>query len=118
MLLDIYDVVKNSKAPVTGIVYRRANSMASVILQACKVRKAMSSCEIIIHNSRIKMAWDKLEENLDKALKGIKIQQKVIYEIYSKRTGMSMNAVKKRCKKGKTIYAQEAKEIGLVDEVI
>lgn len=66
--LDIYDMIKHSKAPVTGIVYRKANSMASVILQACVKRKAFENAEIIIHDISIRKSLSELlKRNIKKS---------------------------------------------------
>lgn len=116
--LDIYDIVRHSKAPVTGIVYSSANSVATVVLQACKMRKALRHSEIIIHNIKITEEWQEFEENLEKTLKDTKIRQQRIYEIFSERTGKTIEEIKKACRERKTMTAEEAKEFGLIDEVI
>lgn len=116
--LDLCDIVRHSKAPVTGIVYRLANSMASIILQACKIRKALRNSQIVLHNIRLTEEWHKLEENLEKILQDVKRDQQVIYEILAKRTGKSIEEIIKTCREAKEMTADEAKEFGLIDEVI
>lgn len=116
--LDIYDIIRNSNAPVTGIVYRSANSMATVVLQACKIRKALKHSGIVIHNIKINKEWHEFEENLEKALADTKRDQESIYEIFVKRTGRSLEEIKRACRETKTMLADEAKKFGLIDEVI
>ena len=65
--LDFYDIVRYSKASITGIVYRLANSMAAIILQACQNRKALKHSQIVIHNIKVNKEWHEFEANLEKA---------------------------------------------------
>ncbi len=116
--LDIYDIVRHSKAPVTGIVYKMANSMATVILQACRKRKILKNGVIIIHNIKINKEWHEFEEDLEKALDETKRHQQAIYEIFAERTGKPIDEIKKICREAKTMTACEAKELGFIDEII
>jgi len=115
---DIYDIIRHSKTPVTGVVYRYANSMATVVLQACKVRKALRHGDICIHNIKINEEWHKFEENLEEALRVPKKNQQEIYEIMAERTGRSMEEIRNAFRESKTMCAEEAKEFGLIDEII
>ncbi len=116
--LNIYDIVRHSKAPVTGIVFRCANSMAAIILQACKIRKILKNSQIMLHNIRITEEWHKFEEDLEKTLSDTKKDQQAVYEILSERIGRSIEEIKTVCREEKTFSAQEAKEFGLIDEII
>lgn len=116
--LDIYDIVRHSKAPVTGIVYRMANSMATIVLQACKTRQTLRHNVMQIHNIMRNEEWHKFEENLEETLKDTKKNQQNIYEIMAERTGRTIEEIKKACREAKTMTADEAKEFGLIDEVI
>lgn len=116
--LDLYDIVRHSKAPITGIVFRCANSMASIVLQACKTRKAMRHSSIVLHNIKINRQWHKFEEDLENALHDTKRDQQSIYEILTERTGRTMEEVIKACREAKEMTSEEAKEFGLIDEVI
>lgn len=116
--LDIYDIIRHSNAPVTGIVYRFANSMATVILQACTTRKALKHSEIVIHHIKINKEWHEFDENLEEALADTKRDQESIYEIFARRTGRSLEEIKRICREAKTMFADEARGLGLIDEVI
>lgn len=116
--LDIYDIIRHSKAPVTGIVFRCANSMASIILQGCKIRKALKHCQIILHNIKAEQEWHKFEEDLEKALHDTKKDQQAMYDILAERTNRNMKEIKKVCKESKEFRSEEAKEFGLIDEII
>lgn len=118
--LDIYDIIKHSKAPITGIVYRQANSMAIIALQACKSRKVMSYSEFCFHNMRISIhvEWDEFEKIKDKELQKIKERQETYNKIISKRSGADVKIIEGWCKEKKIMSPEEALEFNLVDEII
>lgn len=98
--LNIYNAVRGSKAPVTGIVFLRAFGAASVILQGCAFRGALPHAEIFIQ-------WNKDYE-----------LQNSVDEIYKNRTGNSLSAIKEIYKKNKSISAYEALECRFVDRIL
>ena len=117
--LDIVDMIKHISAPVMGIVYRSANSMAAVILQSCSKRKAMRQSDILIHDTTVPaVTLAEIEENPDKVLKRAKESQQRIYQILSERSGKNIEEIKKLCKEDKRLSAYEALELGFIDEVI
>lgn len=86
--LDIYDIIRHSKIPVIGIVFRHANSIATVILQGCKVRKALKHADMLIHNIKVSNEeWHKFEEDLEETLKEVRRHQQEINELMAERTG-------------------------------
>lgn len=120
----IYDVLRHSGAPVTGIVLQRAHSAASVILQGCKIRKALKHAQILIHNGSISIdkKVDEIQEDSEKvireAIESSVKRRALMHAIYAERTGRSVEEIQKICIADKAVYAEEAKEIGLIDEVI
>lgn len=116
--MHIYDAIKQSKAPVTGIVMEKAISMAVVVLQACKTRKAHKHSNILIHNITISRAWHKLGENLEEELKTVRYIQKNLDRLIVERSGLPVEKVQELSMKETILQADEAKELGLIDEVI
>lgn len=117
--LDIFDVVRCSQAPVIGVVLRQANSMATIVLQGCKIRKALKHSFITVHNVNITLNLDDLVEKVIKKTQNINWEkQNFINEILSQRTGLSLEKVKRLCRKGKKMYPDEAKKLNLIDEII
>ncbi len=118
--LNIYDIIKHSKAPITGIVYCKANSMAIIALQACKNRKVMSHSEICFHNMRLglHLEWDEFEKIKDKELQKIKECQEDYNKIISKRSGIDIKIIEGWCKEKKIMSPEEALDFNLVDEII
>ena len=118
--LHLYDIVKHSKAPVTGIIYRIANSMAAIVLQACKKRKALRHSEIILHNIQLTVSteWHKIKEEVDREVKETKKDQEAIYAILTERMGKTKAEIIKILEESKKLGTEEAKEFGLIDEII
>lgn len=115
--LNIYDAVKHSRAPVTGIVLKRAFSMAVTVLQACKTRKALKHSHIFIHNIEITDEWHKFEENLEKKLEDVKVDQENINRLIAERSGAPIEVIQALTRNGTMLMPEEAKRIGLIDEV-
>lgn len=121
--LDIYIVVKKSQAPVTGIVIRRASSMAAIVLQACRTRKIYLHADIKLHHVTQAFSLDELEDpkiRFRASRDSIKNQEFIIREL-SARIGKSIKQVKRllgRGRDGREFDASAAKQAGLVDEVI
>lgn len=128
--LVIYDAIRLSEAMVWGVVCGSAHSMASVILQACDMRKMTRHSTLLIHNIRrsvrLKMLLPDEENiygrvNVDSMVKEwdstIRSQGNVI-KIYSERTGRTPTEIINAMNAEKVFTADEAKEFGLIDEVI
>jgi ATP-dependent Clp protease protease subunit len=116
--MDLYDIIRDSKAPIQGKVYRMAASMAAVVLQACRPRFALKHAEITIHNMTVRKAVSELEEEFEKTMGESKRMQQEIYEIFSLTTGKTVEEIKQKCKEDKAMTAEEAKTFGLLDEVV
>lgn len=117
--LDMYDALRASRAPTVGIVYRRANSAASVILQGCKKRQIMENAGVLIHHIRVReIPLDRLEDDLDKALQHSRELQSKVNRIYQKWTKRSIEEVAITLRADTSMTAEEALDFGLVDEII
>lgn len=117
--LDMYDALRTSKAPTVGIVYRRANSAASVILQGCTKRQIMGNAGVLIHHIRVKeLPLDKIEDDPEKALQHSRAIQKRINGIYQERTGKSIREIEETLRAETSMNANESLAFGLVDEII
>jgi len=117
--LDIYDIMRHSQAPITGIVYRKANSMAAVILQACKIRKIFQNSHIVVHNIIIgRRPLDDWRKNKEGIIAEMEKQQQIIYDIFVARTGKNIEEIKKAFDEAKILNSSEAKNLNMVDEII
>jgi ATP-dependent Clp protease protease subunit len=90
---DICDIIRHSKAPVIGVVFRQANSMASVVLQACKTRKAMAHSILLLHNMKLTMEGEihEIEEKAKKAVADARSDQQEIYHYLAEKTKISLD---------------------------
>lgn len=122
--LAIYDVMRHSLAQVIGVVQQKAHSAASIILQGCHVRKALKHAQIIVHNGSIVMDKEvddfetNAEEEIRRVVETIGKRREFMYAIYASRTGKGIEEIKILCRDKKILSADEAKVIGLIDEVI
>lgn len=117
---DICDIIRHSKAKVIGLVYRQANSMASVILQACGVRKAMRNSTLFLHNIilTVEGGIHEIEEKVKKAVAESNEDQQKIYHSLAEKTKVSPDEIAEICTKRTKLSAQKSFELGLIDEII
>lgn len=130
--LKIYNAVRLSRAPVTGIVIGSANSIASVILQGCSERKAARHSLIAVHtmsrraSERPQMVLPDGEHphgqiDLESIVRGWELTSRIqasLVKIYAERTKRPPVEIVTALNEGKTFTAEEAKRFGLVDEVL
>lgn len=118
--LNVYNIVKYSPAPVTGIVYRCANSMATVVLQGCARRIAMSHSLFSFHNIILDLAteWDEFEEKSRIRLEETRKLQEEIYRILRTRSAIDAERIKEIHKRKLTLSALQMKNLNLIDEII
>ena len=117
--LHIYDAIRSSRAPTAGIVYRRANSAASIILQGCTKRQIMRNAGVLIHYMWIpETQLNILEDDPEKVLQRARHLQRRFNEVYKERTGKSIAEIEGLLRAEKLMTAEEALAFGLVDEII
>jgi len=115
----LYDIIKFSEAPVTGIVLKSASSMMLAALQGCKVRKALVHSFFAFHNLIFrKEITCKSEADVRLAIEELKLLQEEYNQIIGARIIGGAEKVKELCEAKRVITAEEAKSIGLIDEII
>lgn len=120
--LDMYHLFKHfigRGTPITIITTQRANSMAVIALQGATTRKALKSSAFYLHYSilTVEKEWNEFGKKAKKELAGVKKSQEEIWEILSQRVA-DMEKIKQLYKEKKQVSAQEAKELGLIDEIL
>jgi ATP-dependent Clp protease, protease subunit len=118
--LDICDGLRSYAGETTAIVYGYAESMAAVVLQACKKRIAMRHSHILVHHiSTTQINLDILRDKrkINEVRKNLERDQKRLYKILTDRTGRSVEAIKEACSKDQFMSAEEALAFGLIDEI-
>ncbi|XWS54338.1 hypothetical protein CRYUN_Cryun10bG0081400 [Craigia yunnanensis] len=116
--LAIYDTMQYIKSPINTICLGQAASMASLLLAAGAKgeRRSLPNATIMIHQP---------SGGYSGQAKDITIHTKQIVRVwdslnalYSKHTGQPVDVIEKNMDRDKFLTPEEAKEFGLIDEVI
>jgi ATP-dependent Clp protease protease subunit len=119
--LDTYDMLRYYRGKKIGIVVGYAMSMAAVLLQACDIRKAYRHSGILIHHiAQGSVSLDTLRNKKKTAAlrESMEEDQQRQYEILSKRSGKTIEEIRNTCEKDVAMSVEEAKNFGLIDEII
>ncbi|HOK17725.1 MAG TPA: ATP-dependent Clp endopeptidase proteolytic subunit ClpP [Caldisericia bacterium] len=116
--LAIYDTIQFIKAPVSTICVGQAASMAAVLLASGsnKKRFTLPNTRILIHQP-----WGGVQgqaKDIEIVAKEIIRIKNKITEILSKHTGQPYDKIEKDTDRDYYMTAYEAKEYGIVDEVL
>ena len=115
----IHDELANYPGKLIGVVSGFANSMASIILQACDERIIFPHATVCIHNMWRKITLDKMRSpklRLEQLQEMEKLQG-MMNRIYADRTGRTIPEIKRQCKLDRKMTAKEALAFGLVDQI-
>lgn len=116
--LAIYDTMQYVKCPVATICFGLAGSMGAVLLAAGEKGKRFSlpNSEVLLHQVAGEVQGQASEIEIT-AKQIIKIKNK-LNQILSQHTGKSLEKIESDTDRDFYLTAQEAKEYGLIDEVI
>jgi len=116
--LAIYDTMQYVKSPISTVCVGMAGSMAATLLAAGNKGKrfALPNAEILLHQIAGGVTGEAVKIEIT-AKQIIKIKDK-LNKILAKHTGQSLQKIEKDTDRDFYLSAQEAKEYGIVDEVI
>ena len=116
--LAIYDTMQYVKCPISTVCVGMAASMGATLLAAGAKGKryALPNAEIMLHQVAGGVTGQAIEIEIT-AKQIIKIKEK-LNKILAKHTGQSLERVEKDTDRDFYLSAQEAKEYGIIDEVI
>jgi ATP-dependent Clp protease protease subunit len=116
--LAIYDTMQYIKCPISTVCVGMAASMAATLLAAgTKGRRyALPNSEILLHQVMGGVSGEAIEIEIT-AKQIMKIKDK-INRILAKHTGQPLEKIEKDTDRDFYLSAEEAKEYGLIDEVI
>lgn len=116
--LAIYDTMQYVKCPISTVCVGMAASMAAVLLAGGTKGKrfALPNSEILLHQVMGGVTGEAVEIEIT-AKQIMKIKDK-INRILAKHTGQPLERIEKDTDRDFYLSAQEAKEYGLIDEVI
>lgn len=116
--LGIYDTMQYVSPDVNTICTSLAASMGAVLL--CAGKKGKRSClphsRVMIHQPSGGMQGQFSDMEISYNL--IKTMKRELYEIMGEHTGKDVDQIEKDCDRDYWLTAKEAKEYGLVDEVL
>ncbi|TBR17917.1 ATP-dependent Clp protease proteolytic subunit [bacterium] len=119
--LAVYDTMQYIKSPITTICIGMAMSFGAVLLAAGSKgrRYALPEARVMIHQPLIMGGGISGQAtDIEIEAREMSLTKKILNEILARHTGQSVEKVTKDCERNFYLSAQEAKEYGLVDEVI
>jgi ATP-dependent Clp protease protease subunit len=116
--LAIYDTMQYVKAPVSTICLGQAASMAAVLISAGAKGKrfAVPNARIMIH--QLSGGFSGQASDIEIQAREALRLKKTLDEILSRHTGQAIDRISKDTDRDYFMSSQEAKEYGLIDEVI
>lgn len=116
--LAIYDTMQYVKCPVATICFGLAGSMGAVLLSAGEKSKrfALPNSEVLLHQVAGGVQGQATEIEIT-AKQIIKIKNK-LNDILAKHTGKPLSQIEKDTDRDFYLSAEEAREYGLIDQVI
>jgi len=116
--LGIYDTMQYIKPPVSTLCIGQASSMGSFLLAAGEKGKRLSlpNSRIMVHQPSA--GYQGQATDIEIHAKEILSLKKRLNKIYSKHTKKSEDEIKKALERDKFMSPTEAKDFGLIDEVV
>ncbi|MCB8875806.1 ATP-dependent Clp endopeptidase proteolytic subunit ClpP [Acidisoma silvae] len=116
--LAIYDTMQYIRCPVSTVCIGQAASMGSLLLTAGAPGKrfALPNARIMVHQPSGGAQGQATDIQIQ-AQEILRIRQR-LNEIYVKHTGQSLDTIEKKLERDSFMSAAEAKEFGLIDEVV
>jgi ATP-dependent Clp protease protease subunit len=116
--LAIYDTMQYIRSPVSTVCIGMAASMGSLLLTAGapKKRFALPNARVMVHQPSGGAQGQATEIEIQ--AREILTLRKRLNEIYVKHTGQPVEAIERRLERDSYMSAEEAREFGLVDEVV
>lgn len=113
--IEIYTLLKEYSGHVTVNVTGLAASIASVIMLGGDVVNISNAGQIMIHNPSTIAVGSK--EDLERGINSLDVTERMIANLYANKSNLSQEEFQKLMKKETRLTADEALEIGLVDNI-
>lgn len=113
----IFNAIKNFEGTTKAIIEGLAGSCASYIMLACETIVAEENATIFIHNPLIQHAEGN-KKNLSKIIGELEKFEQIYVDAYVSKTGKDEQTIRIAMDDETTFTPQEAKDFGLVDEVL
>lgn len=113
----IFNAIKNFEGTTKAIIDGMAGSCASYIMLACQTIVAEENSTIFIHNPLIEYASGN-KNDLSKIVNELEKLEQIYVDAYVSKTGKDEETIRIAMDDETTFTSQEAKDFGLVDEVL
>lgn len=116
--LAMYDTMQYIRSPVSTVCIGQAASMGSLLLAAGAKDKrfALPNARIMVHQPSGGAQGQATDIEIQ-AREILKLRQR-LNEIYVKHTGQALDVIERKLERDSFMSAEEAKEFGLVDQVV
>ena len=116
--LAIYDTMQYIRSPVSTVCIGQAASMGSLLLCAGAKGKryALPNARVMVHQPSGGAQGQ--ASDIEIQAKEILHLRQQLNEIYQRHTGQELDAIKKRLERDSYMSAEQAREFGIVDEVV
>lgn len=113
----IYELIKNSKNPVSIYGMGQVMSIAAAIIQAGHERFMSPLCRFMIHNGSV--TYEKPVEitKLKSQIKDAYLDTEIYYDILCERSKLPRNKVKQMCDAERYLTAQQCLDLGFIDAI-
>ena len=116
--LAIYDTMQYIRSPVSTVCIGQAASMGSLLLcaGAANKRYALPNARVMVHQPSGGAQGQATDIEIQ--AKEILTLRKRLNEIYVRHTGQPLEAIERRLERDSYMSAEEARDFGLVDQVV
>lgn len=112
----MFDAIDMCRNQTVGLAYGECQSIAALVLQACKIRLLAPNCRVMIHNGSVELSTG--ITTINAVTKEIQAVTDSYYEVLAERSGMSFQRIKNLCDAETFMGAQEAVDKGFADGII
>lgn len=117
----IYDRLRGMEGTtIEAEVEGECSSMATIILLAASVRRATENSRFCVHKPRLPWYFceEMTEDEAMKAYNELHDETERLLRIYTERTGQSRETLESLMKEDKYITAEEAKDLGFIQDIV
>lgn len=114
----MYDLIKASNLEIEMIGVGQIQSIAILPFLACKVRKCTVNTRFMFHHGTFEMTQPEGQKEMVGIVKELMEQDVAYQQAIVEHTNLSLREVKKKMKHGFYFDAQEALEMGFVQEIV
>lgn len=111
----IYSAIKQSHCPVDCFIYGQCSSMASIVIQACRLRVSAPETEFLLHDGTDSLSGN--SRDVIKQAEALKRACELSYVIYASRARQPREFWRRKLVTDFILTAQEALQEGLIDEI-